>query len=477
MSVVRASAGALLVEHAAIRADVPSLVTIPHVPIALAGEEWPLSTGPHTFTWNDLVAAAAAPDDPAIHNPRLKLGHGQLSSGWPAFGRVDNMAAEQADQTLYGDLVGIPRWLAEVLPSAYPSRSIEGGANVKTVTGHEHLLVITHLALLGVELPGITTLADLEAYLTAPEVVDMKIAAAIAAVVGATEVEDVRRSFYDDFAQDERYWWWIRSVQIEPAQVIAEDEDTGDLYRVPYTLTSKGVEWSEPVAIEVKYVDAQAVVAQITAAVIAAGRTPSVWAGARASREGHREKEDRPMARTRVRAETDKPPADPESEPHEGEDEDGEEEATEPVDEEPTDDEEEDGVPTATVAVDAEVHQQTQERLRYLEEREAARVKAERIARVDAAIHAGKTTPARREQWVAAATGRHAEESLAELEARAPGLAVPLGEKGKALEAQDQPGMAGDPGYPREWLSAQERAVVEAHERAYNGARGNVEVT
>ena len=50
------------------------LATIPSVELVQAGQ-WDLGTGRVTFTRNDLAAAVAALDCPAVHRPVLKLGH------------------------------------------------------------------------------------------------------------------------------------------------------------------------------------------------------------------------------------------------------------------------------------------------------------------------------------------------------------------------------------------------------------------
>ncbi|WP_326602358.1 hypothetical protein [Rhodococcus sp. PD04] len=67
-------------------------------------------------------------------------------------------------QTLVGDYVGVPQWLAEILATAYPTRSVEGVHDVVAVDGTRYPFVLTACALLGVTDPGISTLADIPAY-------------------------------------------------------------------------------------------------------------------------------------------------------------------------------------------------------------------------------------------------------------------------------------------------------------------------
>jgi hypothetical protein len=146
---------------------VAELVRIPRVPILSTGT-YSLSTGEFTFTLEDLQAAAAAPaNDPAVQWPRIKIDglsdsfDQQAHGGEPAFGRVENLEVE--GETLYGDYL-VPPGLAAVIDWAFPSRSIEGAPGSimgPTATGRTHELVITAVALLGVDLPGVSTLPDL----------------------------------------------------------------------------------------------------------------------------------------------------------------------------------------------------------------------------------------------------------------------------------------------------------------------------
>jgi hypothetical protein len=66
-------------------------------------------------------------------------------------------------ETLYGDYL-VPPGLAAVIDWSFPSRSVEaitGSMMGPTATGRTHELVITAVALLGVDLPGVSTLPDL----------------------------------------------------------------------------------------------------------------------------------------------------------------------------------------------------------------------------------------------------------------------------------------------------------------------------
>lgn len=149
----------------------PEMVRIENRPLARTGIDYPLSTGPRTFTEEDLAAAVAAvQNDPAVHAPRIKI-DGLAASfdpdahgGEPALGWVEDLAVTDDGQTLTGTMV-VPDWLNDVAEFAYPQLSIEGLSGAKTVTGQSHELLVTAVCLLGVDLPGISTLPDLAAFL------------------------------------------------------------------------------------------------------------------------------------------------------------------------------------------------------------------------------------------------------------------------------------------------------------------------
>ncbi len=152
----------------------PPLVRIPRVELIHTGQ-WPISTGVWTATTEDLHAAVAALDCPAVRRPGLKIGHSDNrftdphGDGEPLLGYVDNMAVVEDGHTLVGDFAGMPAWLAtadeqgqSVLASAYPDRSIEGIHDFQCQIGHRHPFVLTAVALLGVTAPGVGTLASLQ---------------------------------------------------------------------------------------------------------------------------------------------------------------------------------------------------------------------------------------------------------------------------------------------------------------------------
>jgi hypothetical protein len=178
--------------------------TLTGVPIVETGIEYPVSTGLITLTTEDLQSIVDSQDDPAIVSPRLKLGHTDArfnGDGEPAFGVAQNLQLTNEGNTVTCDYVGVPDWLAEVLPTAYPNRSIEALWDVETVTGHKWRIVVTDVALLGVIWPGISTLDDLEISLSdaGPEGVTMTASATVMAEsVSDTPWSNFKDSDYND---------------------------------------------------------------------------------------------------------------------------------------------------------------------------------------------------------------------------------------------------------------------------------------
>src|SRR4029077_16360763 len=180
-------------------------------------------------------------------------------------GNWGTLRLEQEGQLVVGDYIGVPSWLAEVLPSAYPARSIEAAVGVDTNTGHHWRLVLTDLALLGVVWPGVGTLDDIQALysengpdnisvLSTKEEVEAMSRPARGSLRAQVDAEDIRRQYYDQLPQ-ENFWWWIRSMFVDPNEWIVEDEDSGSLYRVPFDTKGDEVNFSDPVAVKIVYKD------------------------------------------------------------------------------------------------------------------------------------------------------------------------------------------------------------------------------
>jgi hypothetical protein len=312
-----------------------AFVTVPDVELCATGT-YALASGPATFTAEDLAAAVLASQDPTVPAPRIKLGHtdprfdeavasGQLD-GEPAFGTVQNMHLSDDGQHIIGDLVDVPEWLAETMQSSYPGRSIEGGFGYTAPSGRSYSLVIAGLALLGVQWPGVTSLADLreileangeapadaEAALVAASggTLDRQIAAHIAprALVAGLDLGSIQRQFIADLDEGEvpmpsstgsegpaevgpQIWWWPRSVRVEDdgSLVLIVDDDEGHLLRVPFTVDGNELTYSTPEVVVETYVPVAAAAGQTGPRALAS------WPTRAAARPVHEPEADSPM--------------------------------------------------------------------------------------------------------------------------------------------------------------------------------------
>jgi hypothetical protein len=282
----------------------PVLVNVPSVELIHVGT-WEISTGTWTVTTEDLLNVVAAVDCPAVRRPIIKLGHTDPRfDGEPAVGWIDNMAVSATGHELRGDYAGIPAWLRDVLASAYPDRSIEGEYEHVCQLGHVHPFVLTGLALLGVSPPGVGTLESLQdvaalfgvaaAGPTGARPFRIPITAAggtvmpnATTVAASATVEQVRRSFYD--GPGTGWSIWIEEFFVDPAEVIAVDDNDGTLWRHGFTVDADGtVNWADPQQIKREYVAAASTV-----------RAPTkTWASRTESRAGVARASEPPPATT-----------------------------------------------------------------------------------------------------------------------------------------------------------------------------------
>lgn len=274
----------------------PALMRISGVELARVGT-WNAATGPWTCTAADLADAVRAQSDPSFRTAILKIGHDDprfdSEDGEPAVGRVENLRLSEDGQVLLGDLVGVPAWLAEMIPSAYPSRSIEAALGVTTESGQTYGMVLTGLALLGITPPAIQNLDDLRRLYEVSGDLDAYVAAkTIAASVptGAPDTSHVetivpetkpaekdkaeRTAPEDDIDGDRRIklsakieelvnavrafattkgltdWAWVREVYTDK---VILDDDMGRLWQVGWTEAGGEFTFADPVAVEVVY--------------------------------------------------------------------------------------------------------------------------------------------------------------------------------------------------------------------------------
>jgi hypothetical protein len=268
------------------------------IPIISTGIEYHLATGPKTFTEEELSDAVAAIQDPAVVGPRLKIGHKDPRfndpetlpefDGEPALGRVENLAIGNNGQSVYGDYVTFD-WLANLIPLAYPGRSIEAGLGVdvniienhKTVTGHRYRMVLTAVSLLGVVWPGCSTLDDLPLLLSADGPPGLEVVTARGGgttdLEAAMNIEDVRSRYYEFLDSEEnadQKWWWIRGMRmgdLSEGQLIVDD-DKGHLFRVPFDVSGDTVTFGDPSQVVTDYKEVPAQMAASIAAALGVGR-------------------------------------------------------------------------------------------------------------------------------------------------------------------------------------------------------------
>jgi len=187
------------------------LVKIPNVELAAVGD-WPTEKGWGRFTHDDLESMAThASRTESGFSPRIKLGHGASGIGAvPAYGRVENVRVE--GDKLIGDLTHVPEPLASVMPSALPGRSIEAVRGRKAQDGSTIPMVMTALALLGVEEPAIDSLADLHATMVGETELVIHAAASLAGLsvdefqklaAGAVDSPGERTATEDEIVPDE----------------------------------------------------------------------------------------------------------------------------------------------------------------------------------------------------------------------------------------------------------------------------------
>lgn len=140
-----------------------NLVTVKDRELMKVGN-WKVRSGHDFAVTPELIkAAVTAHQSGVLRKPTIRIGHGdERFSGDPAMGFVDNLRISEDGSTLYGDLMGVPKGFAEIMPSAYPSLSIEGMYDYTAPDGSTHDFVLTGLALLGATAPGISELKSVQ---------------------------------------------------------------------------------------------------------------------------------------------------------------------------------------------------------------------------------------------------------------------------------------------------------------------------
>lgn len=493
--------------------EVPEFVTVERIPVLEVGVSYPASTGPFTCTLEMLEEAVTyAEQDPHGYSPRIKIAHaenpidddlqalweevnGERDASKPSLGTILNLEIED-QMTLMGDWYGLPGWFAHIMETAYPARSIEGGHWRNPANDKEYAFMIEAVALLGVVGPGCTSMEDLQELFSkdGPQVTVIEMSRASKpkaeggdpmGVIAQVNVEDIRRAFYDDFAQGDRYWWWDRELLIDPLEMIVQDPDEGQLYRLPITLKegdgTESVEFGEPEPVKVQYVPdpsakpqdpEAAAVRTIASQLKGAGKvlamnTQPPRAKEREEKESQTMEKDTITAmRTRLGVGEDVLPDDAtdeqikaalEADPPKEDDDDKPDD--EESDDEDNDDDDNDVEATRGVMVDKDALAKLQGDAEAGREARQTQLKAERKQFLDKAIKAGKFPPAAREAYEAQlAKGGEIEKSTKTFIDKLSENTVPVTEMGQAPADESHSSDAYDPS----WLSKEERDRIKA---------------
>ncbi|WP_336250978.1 hypothetical protein [Stomatohabitans albus] len=230
----------------------PALCTIPGVELVHVGSVWHASTGDVEITHDVIRALIQASRDPVIPRPVLKLGHvDPRFDGQPALGRLVNLRLADTGDAVVADLVGVPAWLAHVLPTAFPARSVEfqSGASTGYPGADRYPLVLTGLALLGQVWPAITVLEDV------PKVLGQEVVMDKSMMAGGMPVEDISRKVADRI---EGVWSWVTELLFgdDGIEAIVET-DAQSLVAYPVTVEGDDVTLGDPRPVRRTYTDVE----------------------------------------------------------------------------------------------------------------------------------------------------------------------------------------------------------------------------
>jgi len=456
---------------------------IDDVPICSTGIEYPLSTGPHTFTESELASAveAASGRDVAINPPRIKLGHKSeanqfyLGEDEPAFGRVENLRLSENKQTILGNYVGTPEWLSKVLPVAYPSRSVDARLGVETATGKRYEMVITDVSLLGVMWPGCSVLEDLPLWYGSETPEGVELAA-------AADVVSIRRKFYKD-GPGQNGDWWIRGERFDSVSGynLIVDEGNGDIVRIPVAVDGDKVDFGDAVPVVEDYPDKALAAKAALRGMQLADPAMRIYASRTdTDEEGETMDEELRLSLAKrlglpenateeqIRSELAKPVS--ETPPGGDGDDDGD-------DGDDGDGDGDEGTPppaSETVTIDRGTYEQLTIGARLAVEHEGERIAARVSNTVEAAVKDGRIPPARREHWTKALTADF-DGTKTVLDGLEPGV-IPVTVRGSVGPGDDD-GVTNDnanQGLPDEWFPeiATIRAQASKGRRVVNAKEG-----
>jgi hypothetical protein len=465
-----------------------------NIEICSTGIEYKLGSGPHTFTESELADAvkAASGEDIAINLPRIKLGHTSKANDFylgedePAFGRVEGLTLSDNKQSIFGNYVGTPEWLAKVLPVAYPARSVDAQLGVSTATGKKYEMVVTDVSLLGVRWPGCSVLEDLPLWYGGDPPADAEV------ITAAVDVVSIRRSFYTDGpgADSKR---WIRGERFDTqlGYNLIVDEGDGEIVRVPVMVDGDEVVFGDPVSVIEEYTDKALAASAVLAGMKMADPAMVIHASIDDTKEGEAMDEEMRASLAKrlglspdateeqIRTELAKPvgetpPAGTPPPDDDDDDADGEGDEDGDGDEAGDGEESETTAPTATVTLDRATYDTLKAGASLAHKHENERVNDRIKSEVEAAVADGRIPPARRGHWTKALTADFAG-SKTVLDGLEKGL-VPVGIRGH-VGAGDEEGSSGQQGgeeFPEDWFPEIKtiRAQASTHRRVINAKEG-----
>lgn len=217
--------------------------------------KFPLSTGMFEFTKERFASAVEKAKGRTA--PAIGIGHTDerwqkisAGDGEPALGRIENLTLDEDDKgaVLLGDMVDMPDWFADALPSAFSRRSLEGSCEDDDLT-------ITALKVLGVKTPGIHTLEDLKEFVSdeGPALIAAGadndgheftvVLASDGQIRASANLEDIRNAWQSEYPNkydDEKPsdWWVLEEIRVDPDELICKHGE--QLYRQPWTANTDG---------------------------------------------------------------------------------------------------------------------------------------------------------------------------------------------------------------------------------------------
>jgi hypothetical protein len=106
---------------------------------------------------------------------------------------------------------------------------------------------------------GVSTLDDIQALYSkdkpdSVQVLTTKKEVEETTIKGQINNEDILRQYREQKTSDQM-WWWVHAMMRDPDELIVEDEDNGQLYRIPYTIANEEVKFDDPIPVKIVFKD------------------------------------------------------------------------------------------------------------------------------------------------------------------------------------------------------------------------------